>query len=72
MIAYVVDASVVVKWFLPEPGAEAAGRLRRADLECHAPDLLLLEASNGNAAFCPPRNDSGKLDVQPRQVARSD
>ena len=46
MTTYVVDASVVVKWFLPEAGYEAARRLRRPDLECHAPDLLLLEVSN--------------------------
>jgi predicted nucleic acid-binding protein len=44
--AYVLDASVVVKWFLPEPWAEAARRLRKADLECHSPDLLLLETCN--------------------------
>jgi predicted nucleic acid-binding protein len=43
---YVVDASVVVKWFLPENGHEAARRLRRPGFECHAPDLLLLEVSN--------------------------
>lgn len=46
MSAYVLDASVVVKWFLPEPWSEAARRLRRADLECHSPDLLLLETCN--------------------------
>jgi len=44
--AYVLDASVVVKWFLPEPLSEAARRLRKADLECHSPDLLLLETCN--------------------------
>jgi predicted nucleic acid-binding protein len=43
---YVVDASVVVKWFLPEPYAEEARRLRSQDLECAAPDLLLLEVPN--------------------------
>lgn len=46
MSDYVVDASVVVKWFLPEPDAEAARRLRSQKLECEAPDLLLLEVSN--------------------------
>lgn len=46
MTAYVIDASVVVKWFLPEPLAEAAARLRREDLQCDAPDLLLLEVAN--------------------------
>jgi predicted nucleic acid-binding protein len=43
---FVLDASVVVKWFLPEPHAEAARRLRTADLEVAAPDLLLLEVPN--------------------------
>ena len=43
---YVLDASVVLKWFLPEPGFEAAQKLRRRDVECEAPDLLLLEACN--------------------------
>jgi predicted nucleic acid-binding protein len=46
----VVDASVVVKWFIPEQGhANArelllAARDRRVDL--HAPDLLLAEVAN--------------------------
>jgi predicted nucleic acid-binding protein len=44
--ACIVDASVVVKWFLPEPHAEAAGRLRSSSIELHAPELLLLEVSN--------------------------
>jgi predicted nucleic acid-binding protein len=44
--AYVLDASVVLKWFLPEPWAEAARKLRRPSLECHSPDLLLLETCN--------------------------
>jgi predicted nucleic acid-binding protein len=43
---YALDASVVVKWFLPEPNAEAARRLRREGLQCEAPDLLLLEVPN--------------------------
>jgi predicted nucleic acid-binding protein len=43
---FVLDASVVVKWFLPEPEAEAARRIRRNDFECEAPDLLLLEVPN--------------------------
>jgi predicted nucleic acid-binding protein len=43
---FVLDASVVVKWFLPEPHAEAARRLRSADLAAKAPDLLLLEVPN--------------------------
>ena len=44
MSDYVIDASVVVKWFLPEPHAEEARRLRSQELE--APDLLLLEVPN--------------------------
>jgi predicted nucleic acid-binding protein len=44
--ACIIDASVVVKWFLPEPYAEAAARLRRSGLELNAPELLLLEVSN--------------------------
>jgi len=43
---YVLDASVVIKWFLPEPYAEAARRLRDRSIECEAPDLLLLEVPN--------------------------
>ncbi len=47
MSAYIVDASVVVKWFLPEPHWEAAARLRsKPDLDLQAPDLLLLEVAN--------------------------
>jgi predicted nucleic acid-binding protein len=43
---YVLDASVVVKWFLPEPDAGAARRLRNRNLDCSSPDLLLLEVPN--------------------------
>lgn len=41
-----LDTSVVVKWFLPEPYAEEAARLRKWGLEIHAPEFLLLEAGN--------------------------
>jgi predicted nucleic acid-binding protein len=45
--SYVIDASVVVKWFLPEPHWEAAARLRFSPaLSLEAPDLLLLEVAN--------------------------
>ncbi len=47
MSAYVLDARVVLKWFLPEPWSEEARRLRTPDLEGHAPDLLLLETASG-------------------------
>lgn len=40
----VVDASVAVKWFLPEPGAEAAAALfEAADNNLVGPDLLAVE-----------------------------
>jgi len=50
-LIYVVDASVVVKWFLPESGTPAADFLlekflnNEADLI--APDVLLLEVGRG-------------------------
>ncbi len=46
----VVDASVVVKWFLPEPSRQAALRLLRhyqhESIKLFAPGLLLLEVSS--------------------------
>ena len=49
----VVDASVVVKWFLPEASHHAALRLLRyyqeESLKLFAPALLIVEASN---VFC--------------------
>ncbi len=46
----VVDASVVAKWYLPEPGCEAADELLAAatagEHELLAPDLLLPELTN--------------------------
>jgi predicted nucleic acid-binding protein len=46
----IVDASVVVKWFVPEPGHEEARQLlfaaRDRDLDLHAPDLMLAEVAN--------------------------
>jgi len=44
--ACVLDASVVVKWFLDEEGSEAARSLRSADLAVSAPHLLFLEVAN--------------------------
>ena len=40
----VVDASVAVKWVVPEPGSEAAGALHGDELI--APSLWLVEAAN--------------------------
>ena len=47
---YVVDASVVLKWFLPEPDSAAADFLLEQflndEVELIAPDLILLETAN--------------------------
>lgn len=42
----VVDASVAVKWFLPEKLSEAADALLMGGHTISAPDLLLVEAAN--------------------------
>lgn len=39
----VVDASLAVKWFLPEPGAEAAAALLLEQDEIVGPDMLAVE-----------------------------
>ena len=46
MIRYVVDASVVVKWFLPDIYAEAAGFLQNSVCQLHAPAFFVLEVGN--------------------------
>ena len=46
MTRIVVDASVAVKWFLPEELATEARRLLVADYELLAPDLLWAELGN--------------------------
>lgn len=46
MKRYVVDASVAVKWYLPEIQTADAMRLLRADHELVAPDLILAETAN--------------------------
>jgi len=42
----VVDATVVVKWFLPEIHSRAAGRLLSEAFELMAPDLIWSELGN--------------------------
>jgi predicted nucleic acid-binding protein len=42
--AYIVDASVAVKWVVPQPDSETAHLLRGKRLS--APDILLAEAGN--------------------------
>ena len=42
----VVDASVAIKWFVPEIHAEAARRLLREGMTLLAPDLIWAEVAN--------------------------
>jgi Predicted nucleic acid-binding protein, contains PIN domain len=46
MSVVVVDASVVIKWFVPENGTEAALRLLDSGHQFVAPDLLFAEVAN--------------------------
>jgi predicted nucleic acid-binding protein len=43
----VVDASVAIKWFVPEIHADAARRLLREGMTLLAPDLIWAEVANG-------------------------
>lgn len=43
---WVVDASVAVKWVIPEVLSERADRVREGDDEVLAPDFLLVEVAN--------------------------
>jgi predicted nucleic acid-binding protein len=45
-VTWVVDASITVKWVIPEVLSEAADRLRAGDPRFLAPDLLLVEVAN--------------------------
>ncbi|NIR46303.1 MAG: PIN domain-containing protein [Gemmatimonadetes bacterium] len=46
MTVYVVDSSVAVKWYVPEPGSGLASRLFDEAADLHAPDLLASEFGN--------------------------
>lgn len=46
MRRFVVDASVAIKWFVPEVHATAAGRLLREGFELLSPDLIRSEIGN--------------------------
>lgn len=46
MNRFVVDASVAVKWYLPEPHDDHAARLRREGTALEAPDLIHAEIAN--------------------------
>ncbi len=41
-----IDTSVAIKWYLPEPGASVAAALRDGANELVAPDLLVAEFGN--------------------------
>jgi predicted nucleic acid-binding protein len=43
---FVIDASVVIKWFVPEVHSDAARRLLAGSHQYLAPDLLFAEAGN--------------------------
>jgi len=43
---YVVDASVAIKWFIPERLSEAAGRLHQANHSLSVPAFFWLEIGN--------------------------
>ena len=46
MSGYVVDASVAIKWFLPEIHSESAVQARRLRQRLHVPAFLTLELGN--------------------------
>lgn len=46
MTLWVVDASVVIKWYVPERDLAAAQALRAPGMRLAAPDLLFVESSN--------------------------
>ncbi len=46
MSSFVADASIAVKWFLPEEHSDAASRLLGSEVSLSAPDLLLTEVAN--------------------------
>jgi predicted nucleic acid-binding protein len=45
-VTWVIDASVAVKWLIPEVLSEQADRIRDGDDDVLAPDLLLVEVAN--------------------------
>jgi predicted nucleic acid-binding protein len=45
-VTLVVDASVAVKWVLPEPGSDQAAALRTEEPDVIAPSLIVAEIGN--------------------------
>lgn len=63
----VVDASVAVKWFVPEPGSDAAQWFRDTDeVDLHVPDIWFLEI--GNALWKHARRGDARV---PPEVVRA-
>jgi predicted nucleic acid-binding protein len=50
--AWVVDASVAVKWYVEEPQARAARRLMADGVELSVPDLFFAEVGNALVKKC--------------------
>lgn len=67
MSVFVVDASLVVKWFVPEIHSDAAQRWLAASHEYVAPDLLFPEV--GNAVWKKVRREELTADEAHRLVA---
>lgn len=45
-MGYVIDASVAIKWYLPEEHSVHAVRLPLLDIQLHCPDLMFAETGN--------------------------
>jgi predicted nucleic acid-binding protein len=45
-LSLIIDACVAIKWFVPEPGHEAATALLEGNSDLLAPDWLLIEVAN--------------------------
>ena len=67
MSIFVLDASVVLKWFVPEVHSGAARRLLDTEHQYFAPDLLIPEA--GNAIWKKVRRGELTADEAQRLVA---
>lgn len=48
MVKLVVDASVAMKWLVPEEDSDAADRLLAENHELHAPRLMVLEVAKAS------------------------
>jgi predicted nucleic acid-binding protein len=45
-VSWVIDASIAVKWVIPEVLSDHADRIRDGEADVLAPDLLLVEVAN--------------------------